>query len=458
MITVVGLGLREDSVSVRGLQRIKKADKVVLRTLRTPPSKGFKECDSFDYLYDKAENYDELNAMIVDELLKMSEGIDLVYGVDGDGYKDSSVVELNKRAEIEIIPAAFDLAVPPSTSCVYLSAYDIGSGLYPDPIAPICVYNIDDKNMASEVKLFLLRFYDAEQMVWLVTAKGKTSIPLEELDRQKKYSFDTAVYAECGMNASFADLIRIMARLTAPCGCPWDKAQTHESIRINLLEEAYETVEAITDGNIDGMIEELGDVLLQVVFHADIALRSGEFTLEDVIKNLNDKLIGRHTHIFGSDKAESADGALTVWERNKMKEKHQETFSDAVNDIPKCFPALLRAQKAVKRVEKGGWGRKTLDNIKDKLNEELCELEAAYKSGNESAIAEELGDLLLCVVWLGYRMGGNCEQALLDTVSKVQKRYTAFEKAAIKDGKDVNKLSDEEWLFYYNQAKNEIDD
>lgn len=453
MITVVGLGFQEDSVTVRGLKRIKSADKVVFRTLNTPSAKNFKNYDSFDRLYDKAENFDELNSMIADEIVKLSEGKDLVYCVDGDGFKDSSVIELKKRTQIDIIPAPIDLAIEPSTACLYLSAYDVSLSIYPDPLVPICVYNIDDAIIASDVKLFLMRFFSSEQEILLVTANSKKTIPLYELDRQRKYSLDTAIYAEKSNNSSFADLLRIMARLTAPDGCPWDKAQSHESIRINLLEEAYETVDAITNNNIDGMIEELGDILLQVVFHADIALRSGEFTLEDVLKRLNEKLIGRHTHIFGGDKADGADGALSVWERNKMKEKGQSTFSASVNDIPNCFPALLRAQKAAKRVEKGGWGRKTLDELCIMLNKNLTELLDAYNKNDKKSIARNLGATLMDLTWIGYKTGGNCEQALLDTVASLQKKYTAFETAVIKDGKDVNALTDEEYNFYRLEAE-----
>lgn len=456
MIKVVGLGFNKDSVTKRGLNVIMESDMVIMRTLRTPSAKSLEGIyhGSFDFLYDKAESFDELNDMIVDELMRLNENFpNLVYCVDGDGYKDSSVVELAKRTRVEIIPGPFDLAFAPSTSCIYMSAYDLVDNIYPDPIMPICVYNIDDANIAGDVKLFLLRFYAPETKVLISNAGISTTIVLEELDRQRKYNYDTAVYVEGGFNASFADLLRVMTRLTAPNGCPWDKAQTHESIRINLLEEAYETVDAITNDNLDGMIEELGDVMLQVVFHCDIALRQGEFTLEDVIKGLNDKLIGRHTHIFGSDKADGADGALNVWERNKMKEKHQDTFSSAVNDIPKCFPALLRAQKAVKRVEKGGWGGKTPFELRETLIRDIDLLLKAHASGDQNSTAKMLGSVLLCVAQIGHAVGGNCEQALLDAVVEVQRHYTAFETAVLNDGKDVNKLSKEEWQKYYNEAQ-----
>lgn len=453
MITVVGLGFGPESVSLKGKKRIDAADKVVLRSALTPPSRHYKaKAQSLDGLFEKARSFDELNSMIVDELIELGRDCDLVYCVDGDGYKDSSVAELIKRTEAEIIAGPFDLAISPSTSCMYISAYDALDKIYPDPALPICIYNIDDANMASEVKLFLLKFFAPEAEATLCTGRGKTTIKLEDLDRQKKYYFDTAIYIEKSNNSSFADLLRIMARLTAPNGCPWDKAQTHESIRINLLEEAYETVEAITDGNIDGMIEELGDVLLQVVFHCDIAFRTGEFTLEDVIKGLNDKLVSRHTHIFGLDKADSADGALSVWERNKMKEKHQDTFAAAVNDIPHCFPALLRAQKAIKRTEKGGWGWKNSQFIANALIEKISELNLAVEKKESAAVSDILGDALLYLVSLGQSADCNCEQALLDKVSRVQKVYTAYERAVLNDGKDVHSLSEEQRREYYSRA------
>ncbi len=445
MITVVGLGLNVDSLSIRGKKKIDAADLVVVKTSRTPPSRAIKAGLSLDELFDKANSFDELNAMIADRLIELGAGKDLVYCVDGDGYKDSSVIELLKRTEAEIIAAPFDLPLPPSTTVQYYSAYDALNDFYPDPSVGICIYGIDDALIASEVKLYLMRFFAFDDKALLLSGSRKSEILLEDLDRQKKYSFDTAVYLCGGQKSGFADLLRVMKRLTAPDGCPWDKAQTHESIRINLLEEAYETVQAITDGNIAGEIEELGDVLLQVVFHCDIALRSGEYTLDDVIKGLCDKLIGRHTHIFGGDKADSADGALGVWERNKMKEKGQASFSQAVNDIPACFPALLRSQKAVKRTQKGGWGKKTAPELVRELSDLLKEL---LGDNDNKSRYDALGDALMKLTELGQIYDVNLEQALLDKTSALISDYNAFEAAVLRDNKDVNALSPTEREHY----------
>ena len=151
---------------------------------------------------------------------------------------------------------------------------------------------------------------------------------------------------------TFGDLCRIMDRLVAPDGCPWDKAQTHESIRVNLIEEAYEAVDAIDGGDIDAMTEEIGDVLLQAVFHCNMGRRFGEFELSDVLGTLCGKLVNRHTHIFGENKAANADEALGYWEAAKSEEKSYVSTADKLNRLPQNFPSLLAAEKIYKKLAK----------------------------------------------------------------------------------------------------------
>ena len=185
------------------------------------------------------------------------------------------------------------------------------------------------------------------------------------------------------------------------------------------LEEAYELVDAIDLDDPDKMCEEAGDVLMQAAFHTLIEEERGHFTMTDVVSGTCEKLITRHTHVFGQDKASEADGALTVWEKNKMKEKHQETFSDAVNDVPEGFPALLRAQKIAKRTEKGGWKFASFDGAVSSLRTSLEALKAANEAGDKQKTASLLGEALMCMAWLGRAVGVDCEQALLDTVKKM---------------------------------------
>ena len=289
-------------------------------------------------------------------------------------------------------------------------------------------------------------------------------IKIYELDRQKNY--------DCGCAAAVKkinlldkkrftmnDVLTILRYLRDPVnGCPWDKVQTSESIRMNVIEEAYELLDAINLKDDDKIREETGDILMQVAFHATLKEEAGAFDFTDVATELCEKLITRHTHVFGKDKALDADGALNVWDKNKMIEKHQDTFAKAVNDVPKCFPALLQAQKVAKRVERGGWDKPTFESAKAALEEELAELKAeteksAAGRGDKAKTAEELGDALFCMATMARAVGADAEEALLDTVIKVQRRYTEYEKLVLADGKDVNALTKPERDEYYERAK-----
>ena len=192
---------------------------------------------------------------------------------------------------------------------------------------------------------------------------------------------------------------------------------------------------------------------MQSLFHTLIEEEKGDFTVTDMLSELCTKLITRHTHVFGTEQAATADGALSVWEKNKMTEKHQTTYSDAVNDVPQVFPALLRAQKIAKRMEKGGWDKATFENFERKFREEYQELMDAVKSNDKSHILDELGDVLFCTVELGRAVGEDCELALLETVKKAAARYNAYEALVLADGKDVHALSEEEKNAYYKRAK-----
>ena len=183
----------------------------------------------------------------------------------------------------------------------------------------------------------------------------------------------------------FGDLMRIMARLTAPDGCPWDGAQTHESIRINMIEEAYEAVDAIDAGDTAAMEEELGDVLLQAVFHCDMAQRFGEFTLSDALSTLCRKLVTRHTHIFGENKAKDAGEALTFWEQAKSVEKSYVSVADKLNRLPDGFPSLLAAEKVYKKLRKAGVRWKNEPVGEEEGVRQLFALTAALADGNVDA-------------------------------------------------------------------------
>jgi tetrapyrrole methylase family protein/MazG family protein len=225
---------------------------------------------------------------------------------------------------------------------------------------------------------------------------------------------------------------------------------------MNVIEEAYELVDAIDQGDDDKIREETGDVMLQAMFHAVMKEERGAFNFTDVLSELCSKLIFRHSHIFGTDKATDEESALSVWDKNKMQEKGQQSFADSVRDVPRAFPALMRAQKVGKRAAKGGMDFVGVEDALQSLRSEIDEFYEAYQSGDKKKTQAELGDVLLSAVNAGRKAGCDCEQALKESVDTFVLRFTIAEKMAVSDGKTVTEMSDEEWDFYYRAAKKAI--
>ena len=224
------------------------------------------------------------------------------------------------------------------------------------------------------------------------------------------------------------DLEEIVRILRAPGGCPWDAEQTHQSIRRNFLEEAYEAVEAIDEENPDHLKEELGDVLLQVVFHARMEQEAGRFDLDGVADGVCKKLIYRHPHVFGDVAVSGTGEVLTNWEELKRKEKGQVTNTDALEAVARSLPALWRAEKVQKKAKKAGFDWPEVSGALDKLSEELEELRQAAAQGTN--VAEELGDLLFSAVNVSRFLGVDCEDALNQATDKFIGRFRKVEEQA----------------------------
>ncbi|MGN0557650.1 MAG: nucleoside triphosphate pyrophosphohydrolase [Acutalibacteraceae bacterium] len=233
------------------------------------------------------------------------------------------------------------------------------------------------------------------------------------------------------------DLVKIMELLRSENGCPWDREQTHDSIRNNFLEEAYEVADAIDSDDKRALCEELGDVLLQVVFHSQMEKEAGGFDLGDVADGICKKLILRHPHIFGDTVADSAEKVLNNWDRIKMEEKGQKTFTDTLTAVPKAFPALLRAEKVQKRAAKANFDWPDIYEPLLKLGEELAELEEAIEDGCPSHIFEEYGDLLFSAVNVSRFLKIDSEQALNSATDKFIDRFKAVEQVCIERGIDI---------------------
>ncbi len=234
----------------------------------------------------------------------------------------------------------------------------------------------------------------------------------------------------------FNDLVEIMKILRSPEGCPWDREQDHKSIRQNFIEETYEAIEAIDTEDSELLKEELGDVLLQVVFHSEIEQSQGGFNIDDVCDGVCKKLIVRHPHVFGDVVAETSDKVLTNWDNIKMKTKSQKTQSDAIDSVAKSLPALMRSTKVQQKAAKVGFDWDDVNGAMEKVSEELSELKEAVKSSDKENIHEELGDLLFAVVNVSRFLKEDSEKALYDACDKFAKRFRKVEELASE--KDIN--------------------
>ena len=237
------------------------------------------------------------------------------------------------------------------------------------------------------------------------------------------------------------DLIEIVKCLRAPDGCPWDKVQTHECIRQNFIEETYEAVEAIDKGDSPLLKEELGDVLMQEIFHSLMEEEEGRFSFDDVCNDVCQKLIIRHPHVFGSVDAETPEEVLRNWDAIKMQTKSQESYADSVDDVARSLPALMRAQKVQKRSAKSGMDFRDAADAASKVPEEQQELFRAIEGGDKAQIEDELGDLLFSVVNIARFAGVDAEQALYRSTDKFAKRFRAVEQLAHERGIDMKTAS-----------------
>ncbi len=242
-----------------------------------------------------------------------------------------------------------------------------------------------------------------------------------------------------------------MSALRSENGCPWDKEQTRESLKPFLIEETYEVLEALDEDDPEKIKEELGDLLFQIVFHCQVARERGEFDIDDVIKKISDKMIARHPHVFGGEKFETSEEVLRQWEERKREEgKLKESVLEG---IPKELPSLLRAQRLQAKAAKVGFDWKRVEDVMEKLDEELKEFGAALKSKSQKEIEDELGDVFFVLVNVSRFVGVNPENALRKTISKFISRFRYIEMKAADAGKNLSDMTMEEMDVLWDEAK-----
>jgi tetrapyrrole methylase family protein / MazG family protein len=251
---------------------------------------------------------------------------------------------------------------------------------------------------------------------------------------------------------SFDDLVKLMTRLRAPGGCPWDRKQTLPDLKAYVIEEAYEVVDAIDQDDRRALAEELGDLLLQAVFIAEITREEATFDIYDSVTAIHDKLVRRHPHVFGDVVAEDAEQVLTNWEKLKQEERKAEDKS-VLSGIPQSMPALLKAWRLTEKAARVGFDWRRTEDVFDKIDEEVAELREAVATGDNSYIHEEIGDLLFTVANIARKVGVNPEEALQSTNRKFMRRFGAMESQVRERGQNLDQLELEEMDRLWDEAK-----
>ncbi len=471
-LTIVPLSTPK-SLTVAAREAVLGAKRLYLQTQEHPSAAWVRQAglayESMDDLYAASEDFDALNAAIA--LRLFSAGEDAAFAVPGRGPGKALMLALSAKAKetgckLAILPGPGygDAAMAAAgADFIHEEVRILPANALPlplDPSTPLCVEEVDTPIRAGEVKLALGEYYPDEFPVLFCTMEEDggyhcESIPLFELDRQKRYFAATTLLLE---GTGFEGLTRhgingltaVMARLRAPGGCPWDAEQTHESLKSSLLEESYEVLDAIDRKDMDALCEELGDLLLQVVFHAQIEQEVSSFTLRDVATGIVNKLIYRHPHVFGQTRVNSSAEVLVNWEELKKKEKQLLTATEAMQAVPRAFPALLRAYKIQKKAAHVGFDWPDATGALDKLNEETEELRQAI-ANEEGArrIEEELGDLLFSAVNAARLLKLDPELALTGATDKFFHRFRLLEEDVNRDGLQMEALTlaqlDERW-------------
>ncbi len=343
--------------------------------------------------------------------------------------------------------------VPPS-KLVLLEAEALRSAHVPTFPADCTalVMGVDSQEMAGQLAIILAAIFPREHIVQVVAGGQASARRIAELGQLEGFSKSTCLYIPALEDGtSFEAFTEIVAHLRAPNGCPWDREQTHASLRTHLLEETYETLAAIDSGDFESMREEFGDLLLQVVLQTQIASEEGQFTITQVIKNIYDKLVRRHPHVFGDVKVNGVEGVLANWEKLKEKERGKKKEGKGLLDgVPVALPALSQAQEYQDRAARVGFDWPEIEGVLDKIAEEIQEVK---ETENPEHLAEELGDLLFALVNLVRWKNVNAEAALRETNAKFKRRFRHVEDGALAQKKPLSELSLDEMDALWEAGK-----
>ncbi|MCY0869046.1 MAG: nucleoside triphosphate pyrophosphohydrolase [Firmicutes bacterium] len=468
VIHVVGLGPAGlSAMPAEALARLRSGAPVYLRTERHPAATELRALGvaytALDDVYEQAESWDDVYDTIAWKLIDCAHAQpELVYAVPGHpAFAERSVHLLREAAQA----VGYEVRMGAGRSFFD----DVVAALGFDPIEGLQIVDaadIEARPLSVRMHLLVVQMYSSEQAslvknaladawgdlhkVMLVSAAGSeqgarvTALPLCELDRSAEVDHLTTLYVPPLTDPLLAtgewfDLVQIIARLRAPDGCPWDRAQTHESLRRYALEEAYEVAEAIDEGDVDHLVEELGDLLLQVVLHSQIGRDDGYFTVADVVRGLARKMIVRHPHVFGDAEATSAEQVVDNWERIKRTVRDEAGAGpdpasaggaappSRLDRVKRALPPLEEAVRLQQSAAEVGFDWPDLAGVFAKVGEELNEVHDAVASGDPAHICEEVGDLLYAATNIARRLGIDPERALRMSNAKFRRRFAHME-------------------------------
>jgi tetrapyrrole methylase family protein/MazG family protein len=477
-ITLLGLGPGNPNQLTReAWEVLSTADDVWLRTRQHPTVGALPptlKLHSFDELYENGESFDQVYDAIVEKILELgrrTEGV--IYAVPGHPFvAETTCPKIARLAQDEglatviveglsfLEPTFSALSLDPYPRLTLFDAMELSVAHVPafSPDIPVLVAQLYSRLVASEVKMTLVETYPDEHLVKLIHAAGTKdelieNLKLYEIDRSEHIGMLTSLYIPpLGEGTSFEAFQEIVAHLRAPNGCPWDREQTHETLRTHLLEESYEALEAIDRNDVAGMQEEFGDLLLQIVLHAQIANEDGEFTINSLIKSIYEKIVRRHPHVFGEVHLDGVKGVLQNWEKLKEAERRDNGKKEKglLDGVPLGLPALTQSQEYQDRAARVGFDWPVVDGVLEKVVEEIQEIKAAT---NDDELAEEIGDLFFVLVNLARWKKVDAESALRETNMKFKRRFGYVEQSAKKRRRELSSMTLEEMDTLWNEAK-----
>jgi tetrapyrrole methylase family protein/MazG family protein len=464
-ITIIGLGPGDASQLTReAWSLLAKADEVYLRTERHPTVQGLPPelvLHSFDDRYDQAESFDQLYDKIAEEVVRLGQRPQgVVYAVPGHPLVgESTVTRILKLAEqagvpVRIVngisfvsPSLASLGVDALSGLQIADATDLAARYHPllNPDVPVLVGQLYNREIASDVKLTLMNQYPDDHPVKLLHAVGTAqerveALSLHELDRHEVNHLTSLYVPPLSRPSAFETFQDTIAHLRAPGGCPWDREQTHQSLRRNLLEEAYEVLAALDAEEANALREELGDLLLQIVLHSQIAVEDGEFSMADVIATIDAKIKRRHPHVFGDVRVSGVGDVITNWEAIKKGERAENGngSKSALDGVPLDLPALTQAEAYSDRAARVGFDWPNVDGVLDKVAEELREIR---ETDDPEERTEEFGDMLFALVNAARWMKIDPEAALRSANAKFANRFRHVETQARAQSRDLKGMS-----------------